>query len=250
VVTGTQGPEDRSTSLRENAYAVVPAFNPGPALGEVCALAARELGPDHVLVVNDGSSDRARIRAAASGVKLLEHELNRGKGAALRTGFAAALAAGAEWVFTIDADGQHDPGEMSTFLVAAGKGTADLFLGDRMTDKRGMPWLRIFANRTTSFIISLLAGQRIKDSQSGYRLISAPVLRAVDLRLDRFDAESEILVKAARAGFRIGSVPIRTIYGDERSTIHPLRDTLRFIGMVVRLSLVAIRSTPSSPEAG
>jgi glycosyltransferase involved in cell wall biosynthesis len=244
--------EDRSgeiREIREHTYAVVPAYNPGPEVARVCLAAAHELAPDRVLVVNDGSTDDTASRAAATGVRVFEHPRNRGKGAALRTGFAAAVTAGAEWVFTLDADGQHDPREMSRFLAQAAGGGCDLLLGDRMADTRDMPWLRILANRTTSSIISLLAGQRMRDSQSGYRLISGRVLRALDLRFDRFDSESEILVKAARAGFRIGSIPIRTIYGDERSTINPLRDTLRFIGMVVRLSLIAIRSSPSSPEA-
>jgi glycosyltransferase involved in cell wall biosynthesis len=161
--------------------------------------------------------------------------VNRGKGAALRTGFAAALTAGADWVFTLDADGQHDPAEMPAFLAAARTGGADLWIGDRMRNTADMPWLRRLVNRFTSFIISTLAGQSISDSQSGYRLIGAPVLRALDLRFDRFEAESEILVKASRAGFRIGSVPIRTIYGEERSTIHPVRDSVRFISLVLKL---------------
>lgn len=221
--------------------AVIPAYNPGPALAQVAAAAAAELGAERVLVIDDGSRDGAAERAHATGVEVVRHPRNRGKGAALRTGFAAALAAGAEWVFTLDADGQHDPQEMPTFLAEAARGRYDLIIGDRMADTRDMPALRIFANRATSSIISMLAGQGIRDSQSGYRLIAAPVLRAVDLRFNRFDAESEILVKAARAGFRIGAVPIRTIYGGEQSTIHPLRDTVRFVGLVMRLLPVALR---------
>jgi glycosyltransferase involved in cell wall biosynthesis len=197
--------------------------------------AARQLGHGQILVVDDGATDESGALARAAGVQVITHEVNQGKGAALRTGFTAALAAGAEWVFTLDADGQHDPAEMPAFLAAAAAGGADLWIGDRMQDTRDMPPLRRFANRSTSSIISWLAGQPIADSQSGYRLISARVLRSVDLRFDRFEAESEILIKASRAGFRIGSVPIRTIYGEEKSTIHPARDTLRFIGLVWKL---------------
>lgn len=230
--------------------AVIPAYNPGRALAGVAAAAAQVLGPAAVLVVDDGSTDGApEASGEAARVVVLRHAANRGKGAALRTGFAAALAAGADWVFTLDADGQHDPAEMPSFLAEAARGRYDLIVGSRMADPRGMPGLRRLVNRTTSTIISGLAGQPIADSQSGYRLIAAPVLRALDLRFDRFDAESEILVKAGRAGFRIGEVPIRTIYGEERSTIRPLRDSLRFAGLVVRLlpAAFARRSRPAPP---
>ncbi len=226
---------DAPLAVPPKVMAVIPAYNPGPELVRVAAGAARELGNDHILVVDDGSTDASGERAREAGVEVITHPENRGKGAALRTGFAAALAAGAEWVFTLDADGQHDPAEMPAFLAAAAGGGADLWIGDRMRNTRDMPPIRRFANRSTSSIISWLAGQPISDSQSGYRLISARVLTSVDLRFDRFEAESEILIKASRAGFRIGSVPIRTIYGEERSTIHPARDTLRFLGLVWKL---------------
>jgi glycosyltransferase involved in cell wall biosynthesis len=222
-------------AVSPKVMAVIPAYNPGPELSRVLDAAARQLGRGQILVVDDGATDESGALARAAGVQVITHEVNQGKGAALRTGFTAALAAGAEWVFTLDADGQHDPAEMPAFLAAAAAGGADLWIGDRMQDTRDMPPLRRFANRSTSSIISWLAGQPIADSQSGYRLISARVLRSVDLRFDRFEAESEILIKASRAGFRIGSVPIRTIYGEEKSTIHPARDTLRFIGLVWKL---------------
>ncbi|HWN83203.1 MAG TPA: glycosyltransferase family 2 protein [Candidatus Udaeobacter sp.] len=215
--------------------AVIPAYNPGPQLSSVVDGAIRELGREAVLVIDDGATDGAGDRARAAGVQVITHRVNRGKGAALRTGFEAALARGADWIFTLDADGQHDPAEMPKFLAAAAGGGAALYIGDRMQDTTIMPWLRRLANQSTSAIISALAGQSISDSQSGYRLIGAQVLRAVDLRYDRFEAESEILIKASRAGFKIGAVPIRTIYGQEQSTIHPVRDTLRFISLVVKL---------------
>jgi glycosyltransferase involved in cell wall biosynthesis len=224
--------------------AVIPAYNPGTILGTVAASAARELDADSVFVIDDGATDGSTDYAREERVHVITHAVNRGKGAALRTGFAAALAAGADWVFTLDADGQHDPGEMRGFLAAAGRGRFQVLVGSRMADTRDMPWLRRFANRATSFVVSLLAGQRIADSQSGYRLIAAPVLSALDLRYDRFEAESEILVKAGRAGFRIGDVPIRTIYGEERSNIRPLHDTVRFVGLVARLAPVAFGLEP------
>ena len=225
------------SAAQSTVMAVIPAYNPGPELGGVVAAAIRELGQDAVLVIDDGATDGAGARARAAGAEVITHPVNRGKGAALRTGFAVALARGAEWIFTLDADGQHDPAEMPKFLAAAHGGGAELWIGDRMQNTADMPWLRRLANRSTSAIISALAGQSIADSQSGYRLIGARVLQSVDLHFDRFEAESEILIKASRAGFKIGAVPIRTIYGQEQSTIHPVRDTVRFISLVVKLWL-------------
>jgi len=214
--------------------ALIPGYNEGPRIAEVVHGAAVHLP---VVVVDDGSSDDTAAQARAAGATVIEQRPNQGKGAALRAGFRRALVDGADAVLTLDADGQHDPAEMPKFLAAAGSGGAALWIGDRMQNTANMPWLRRLANRSTSAIISALAGQSIADSQSGYRLIGARVLQSVDLHFDRFEAESEILIKASRAGFKIGSVPIRTIYGQEQSTIHPVRDTVRFISLVVKLWL-------------
>jgi glycosyltransferase involved in cell wall biosynthesis len=214
---------------------VVPDYNAGRQLLDVLPRVAAEVGADGVLVIDDGSTDGSGEAAAAAGYTVIRHAENRGKGAALRTGFAAALERGARWVVTLDADGQHDPAEIPRFVAAAARGEHQLLVGTRMGDTRQMPPLRIFANRLTSTIISALAGQRIEDSQSGYRMIAAEVLRTVPLEFDRYEAESEILVRAARAGFSIGAVPVRTIYGEETSAIHPLVDSLRFVRLTWRL---------------
>jgi glycosyltransferase involved in cell wall biosynthesis len=211
---------------------VIPAFNAGPALLEVAAGASAALAPERVLIVDDGSEDGVPQTAAERGYRVILHPVNRGKGAALRSGFEAALAEGAAAVITLDADGQHDPAWIERFLDAA-HGT-DIVLGSRMKDPGDMPWLRVAVNTFTSWVVSALAGARITDSQSGFRWIAAPVLRAVPLESERFDAESEILIKAARLGFRIREIPMPALYGDEISKVHPFRDTLRFFRLVGR----------------
>lgn len=215
--------------------AVIPSYNPGERLDVLLPRVAAQLERDALLVIDDGSSDGSGARAAAAGYPVLRHATNQGKGVALKTGFRAALARGADWVLTLDADGQHDPAEIPTFLAAAARGRHQLLVGSRMADVGGMPLIRVVTNRLTSAVISALAGQRIEDSQSGYRCIAAAVLRSVRLELRRYDAESEILVRAARGGFSIGTVPIRTIYGEEVSAIHPVADSLRFIRLAWRL---------------
>jgi hypothetical protein len=135
-------------------------------------------------------------------------------------------------VLALDADGQHDP-TAAPRLLAALEG-ADVIVGSRDSDRGDMPWLRRATNSVTTWVVSRLAGQRIPDSQSGYRAIRSSVIRAVRPKSRRFDYESEFLIGAARAGFRIGQVPVPTIYNAPGSHIHPVRDTLRFIRLVVR----------------
>jgi len=223
---------DSGRDLASTAFAVVPAFNAGEAVLGVAEGTAAELARDRVLIVDDGSTDDAPRRLREKGFRVLVHPRNMGKGAALQTGFRTALSEGASGVITLDADGQHDPAWIPSFLAAAGG--ADVVVGSRMKDPGPMPWLRVAVNRFTSFVVSRMAGTDISDSQSGYRWIGAGVLRAVPLESRRFDAESEILIKSARLGFRIREIPMPALYGEETSRIHPFRDTLRFFRLVGR----------------
>jgi glycosyltransferase involved in cell wall biosynthesis len=185
-----------------------------------------------VIVVDDGSSDATGERAREAGARVVRHKVNQGKGASLQTGFDAAVAAGADAVVALDADGQHDPAYAPGLLAALGG--ADIVVGSRNADRTGMPWLRRATNDVTSWWVSRLAGQRIEDSQSGFRAIQAGVLRVIRPESRRFDYESEFLVAAARAGFRVGAAPIPTLYNAPGSHIHPFRDTIRFVRFVLR----------------
>ena len=212
--------------------AVVPAKDAEATIASVVEGLRGVQGDLEVIVVDDGSSDATGAMARGAGARVLRHEVNRGKGAALQAGFDAALDAGADVVLALDADGQHPPASVPGFLAALDG--ADLVVGSRNADRRGMPWLRRVTNDVTSWWVSRLAGQRIEDSQSGYRAIRADVIRRVRPASTRFEYESEFLVAAARAGFRIGSAPIPTLYNAPGSHINPLRDTIRFIRFVWR----------------
>lgn len=214
------------------AMAVIPAKDAAGTVGDVVRGLRRVLPELEVLVVDDGSGDETAARARDAGARVERHAVNRGKGAALQTGFDAAVAAGADAVLALDADGQHDPACAPALLAALER--ADVVVGSRNADRRGMPWLRKATNDVTSWWVSRLAGQRIEDSQSGYRAIRADVIRRVRPRSTRFEYESEFLVAAARAGFRVGSAPIPTLYNAPGSHIHPLRDTIRFVRFVWR----------------
>ncbi|MGE5176462.1 MAG: glycosyltransferase family 2 protein [Hyphomicrobiales bacterium] len=212
--------------------AVIPARDAAGTVASVVSGLHAALPGLLVIVVDDGSSDDTAARAEGAGAVLVRHDVNRGKGAALESGFDEALRRGAARVLALDADGQHDPARAPALLAALDG--ADVVVGSRKHDRAGMPWLRRATNDVTSWWVSRLAGVPIEDSQSGYRAIAAPVLRAVRPKSRRFEYESEFLVAAARAGFRIGAAPIPTLYNAPGSHIHPVRDTFRFIRFVLR----------------
>ncbi|RKZ11551.1 glycosyltransferase family 2 protein [bacterium] len=215
--------------------AIIPALNAARFLPAVVG-EIRQRHPDlRVLVVDDGSTDGTGSAAMAAGAEVITHEVNKGKGEGLKTGYAWALAEKIEWVFTLDADGQHLPAEMQAFLDAAATGKYDVLVGTRMAQVADMPWIRLKTNQFTSWVVSRLAGQTIPDSQNGYRLYRAALLGGVRLTTSRYDSESEVLVRLGRKGARMGAVPITTVYGDEESSINPLVDTGRFFRLVVRL---------------
>ena len=212
---------------------LLPGYNVARHLDALVGNLRAALPDAELLLVDDGSADDTAATGRALGLTVIEHEINQGKGMALRTGFEAAVGAGTEAVITMDSDGQHLASEAGRFVDAWEEG-ADVVVGDRMADNDNMPWLRKRTNEFTSWVISRVAGARIPDSQTGYRLFDAEVLRSVKLESRRYDMESEILIRAARQGYRIASVPISTIYHDEESSINPFVDTFRFFRLVWR----------------
>jgi glycosyltransferase involved in cell wall biosynthesis len=216
---------------------ILPAYNAARFLEQVIADIRGEVPGIRVLVVDDGSADGTAETARRAGAEVIVHEVNRGKGGALATGNGWALREDLDWVYTMDADGQHLPREMPQFMAEAERGGWDAVVGNRMDATRDMPWLRKRTNEFTSWVVSRLAGTRIPDSQNGYRLYRVACLQGLELRTTRYDTESEILVRLARRGYRIGSVPVSTIYGDEKSSINPLVDTGRFFRLVTTLLL-------------
>jgi glycosyltransferase involved in cell wall biosynthesis len=215
-----------------NAIAVIPARDAEATVGEVVRGLRSAIPGVRVLVVDDGSVDETARCAREAGADVIRREVNGGKGVALQTGFDEALRRGAERVLALDADRQHDPACAPRLLAALDD--ADLVIGSREEDRSGMPWLRRATNTVTTWFVSRLAGQRIHDSQSGYRAIRASVLRAVRPESRRFEYESEFLIAAARAGFRIAATPVPTLYNAPGSHIHPVADTIRFIRLLFR----------------
>jgi len=212
--------------------ALIPAYNEAANIARVVRGCAPHVA--EVLVVDDGSSDDTARLAEAAGAVVIVHKRNLGKGAAIRTGFNHVRGHDFDAVVLLDGDGQHDPNDVPRFIEAAERTGAEVVLGDRMGDVAKMPALRRWTNRTTSRILSRLARQRISDSQCGFRLLRVDVLADLDLKTANYETESEMLLQAAAAGHRIENLPITTIYNAAPSHIHPVRDTWRFIKLVLR----------------
>ncbi len=209
---------DASTTL-----AIIPAYNESARIAPVIA-GLRQMGLP-VLVVDDGSRDPTALVAQQAGATVLV-QANGGKGSALIAGCRWACDRGYRRVLLIDGDGQHDPGEAGQLMAAAARG--GMVIGKRVRGIGRQPRHRRFINRLSSLLVTLVAGRRIIDSQSGYRVLDPALLLRLPLMGRRYDLETELCVLAARRGERIAEVPIRTIYNGKRSGVHPLYDTLRF----------------------
>ncbi|MEE9552913.1 MAG: glycosyltransferase family 2 protein [candidate division Zixibacteria bacterium] len=215
------------------ALVIIPAYNSGENLPELLPRIRSHI--DDIVVIDDGSSDNTAAIANKLGAVVIIHKHNRGKGAALKTGFVYALKNAYDTVITIDSDCQHNPDDIPRFIQARKETEADMIIGSRRNDIGKMPWPRQFSNWSTSRFLSLLLKNDIEDSQCGYRLISRKLLESIKLEYDRFELESEIIIKAIRAGFKIGFILIDARY-DKSGVSHmrPFADTIRWCRAVLK----------------
>jgi glycosyltransferase involved in cell wall biosynthesis len=221
------------TESRSKIAAVIPGYNEEKHIADVVRRTRQQL--DNVLVVDDGSADKTADRAREAGAQVIVHPQNQGKGETIKSGLRYWAERQLDFVIILDADGQHRPEEIDRFIAAAFSPDApQLIVGNRMNDVSSMPLVRRFVNRWMSDQISKLCGQQIPDTQCGYRLVHRQLVPHLLGGAARFDYETEMLILASRKGFRIGSVPISTVYSDEVSSIHPVRDTIRFFKLMRR----------------
>ena len=205
--------------------ALIPAYNAARSLPAVIA-GVKEFGLP-VVVVDDGSDDATAEIARTAGVVVLRHPVNRGKGTALRTGFWFILQQGYKAVITIDADGQHDPSYIPSFIQAFEQARGEIIIGSRAGEFGGMSWLRRFWNKLGVRTVSKMIGTPLTDTQSGYRLIASTVLQGLPLRAAGYEGELELLLKACKRGHEVTEIPIISHYADGRPARHfqPVRDT-------------------------
>jgi glycosyltransferase involved in cell wall biosynthesis len=215
----------------DSVVCVIPALDAEETLGAVVGRLRVVLPKALLVVVDDGSVDSTGSVARECCDVLVRFPSNRGKGAALRAGIAAALRRGADAVVTIDADGQHPP-EAAPSLIAA-LARADIAIGTRSRDAREMPFGRRMTNALASAAVGAIIGREVEDSQSGFRAIRRAVLEAVSARGERFEYETDFLIRAGRAGFRIEPVPIATLYGVP-SHFRALRDSTLVVRTIWR----------------
>ncbi len=209
---------------------VIPCYEGASTVGDVVR-GARRSGLA-VVVVDDGSTDGSGAAAEAAGATVLRHPGNRGKGAALASGFAYAKKLGADAVLTMDADGQHDPDEIAKLVAAHEANPRALVVGVRSFAPEDMPRRSRVGNRISTWWISRYAGVRYSDTQSGFRVYPS-ALFDVPLRSTKFDTETELLLRAAKMKLPLVEVRIKTIYAaDHASHFHGFRDTLRVIKLV------------------
>ena len=229
----TEADQNRVAQIHLKTAAIIPAYREERHISDVVRRTRGQL--DHVLVVDDGSRDTTARCAREAGAEVIVHSQNRGKGEAIKTGLRHWLNRQFIHVIILDADGQHLPEEIDCFIAAAAQaGDRSFFLGNRMNNLTGMPFVRRVVNRYMSNRISRICRQEIPDTQCGFRMLDRQLIPELLEGGKRFDYETEMLIIASRKGYRIESVPITTVYSDEVSSIHPARDTIRFFKLMRR----------------
>lgn len=217
-----------------NPCVLIPSYNEARTIGGIVkALKARGLKS---YVVDDGSTDGTGAIAEAEGAVVISHQRNKGKGASIRDGCARILRDGFGALIIMDGDGQHRIEDIGRFLKKAEEPGASMVIGNRMGDISSMPYIRILVNRFMSWAISRISGQAVQDTQCGFRLIKAEVLEAMKLESSNYEIESEMIIAAAKKGYKIESVPIETVYKNEMSRINPFFDTIRFFLLLIKIS--------------
>lgn len=214
---------------------VIPVYNEAATIRDV-VLQTLPLVED-VIVVDDGSRDETLERLHGLDIHLLRQTHNQGKAAALQLGFSHALSLKADHVITLDGDAQHNPADIGKLLAAAKERPGAIIIAARLKQRQNAPKLRLFANRFADFWVSWAAGYPVIDSQSGFRLYPADLLRSVQLRTPKeksFVFESEILIEAANHKIYSVSIPVESIYRNEGRESHyrPWTDTSRIVRMI------------------
>jgi len=222
-------------SWPKNVFILIPSYKASGSLSDVLSRLTETVPPDAVCIVDDASMDGTDSICARFDVSYVAHATNKGKGAALTTGFKHLLNThNPSWIITMDADGQHAIEDLDAFLSwATSSKQGGICIGTRLKTLAKMPAARIVSNALTSLILSLLTGRRIPDSQCGFRMYSADLLRRITCEYPRFEMESEIILKAAFLKFPISSIPVQTLYLNGQSHIEHVRDTLRWVRSVL-----------------
>ncbi len=192
-------------------YIVIPVYNEAAVIEEVIN-ELKNCGYHKIIIVDDGSSDGTYLKALKSNAIVIRHRINRGKGAAVKTGFAAANRFGGGVVVTMDGDGQHNPEDIRALVKPIIEDNVDVVLGSRLMDTAGMPMLKILANKIGNMITWLLYGVRVSDSQSGFRAYSKHSATIIDTKADKYEYDSKVLREMKNNRLCFVEVPIEVRY--------------------------------------
>ena len=220
-------------SRKDNTIVIIPSYNEGRTIGQVVTEIV-DMGLN-VLVVDDGSNDNTERVALDSGAMVIRSRYNRGKGFSIREGINYVLdKTKFEWIIIMDGDGQHHAGDIHAMMEVTHTEDVDIVNGNRMLQTESMPAVRYWTNKFMSWMISGICRQNIPDTQCGYRLVRVDALKKLKLTSKKYDIETEMLIKAADSHMKISSVPVKTIYGEEKSKIRPIHDTIRFFALILK----------------
>ena len=219
-------------------YIVLPAYCEEKVIKKVIESIKKE-GYNNIIVVDDGSSDNTYKEAKLTGVIVLKHPINRGKGAATQTGIDAAKLLNADIIVTMDSDGQHDPKDIKKLIQPILDGKADVVIGSRMLNTKGMPKSRIIMNKIANIVTYIFFGILVSDSQSGFRAYNKKAYTSVYTYMDRYEFESEMLGQIKNAKLRIKEVPIKVIYTDYSKNKYKHMNTFPAQGLANGFKMIA-----------
>jgi glycosyltransferase involved in cell wall biosynthesis len=216
---------------------IIPAFNAQDTIGALLGQLKKKspAAAEVIFVINDGSTDKTSQIAKSMGVRVLDLTVNKGKGHALRKGIELFLTeTESDYVLFMDADLQHPPSSIKSFLDKANNTDSLVLIGKRTFKIGQMPFLRYLSNKITSFILSKITHQNIKDSQCGFRLIKRDTLKNINVDEEGFQYESAFILKCARENIQIDFANIPTIYNNYGSSISHFDDTYKFCKLIFK----------------
>ena len=234
--------ESKADQNKQNAvFVVIPVFNESEVIQSVIdeVLAT---GPYEIVVVDDGSADQTyQVAKENKNIIALRHKINRGKGAAVKTGIAAANLLEADIVVTMDGDGQHDPEDIAALIQPIMNGDCDVVLGSRRTDTGEMPWIKVVANKIGNVVTWLFCGMLVSDSQSGFRAYSHFATRIIDTKADKYEYDSKVIREINNNRLKYTEVPIQVRYTEysmgkaqKQGFVNGIKTVIRIVwGMLV-----------------
>jgi polyprenyl-phospho-N-acetylgalactosaminyl synthase len=193
-------------------FAVIPAYNEASRIASVVADASKHV--QKVIVVDDGSSDETALNAQKAGAVVIRHPDNSGAGAATMTGLEAARRMGAEAVVTLDADEQHDPGDIPALLQPVTAGEADIVFANRFGQRNKIPFIRRVFNGLGNIVTLMATGLWVSDSQCGFKVFGPKALKQVDLKMSGFEFCTEIVREVSQHRWRMKEVPSKVRYSE------------------------------------